>query len=314
MVEVAADGGQLSVSFNDGTTADATIVGTDPVTDLAVIKAEDVSGLTPATIGDSDALEVGEDVVAIGSPFGLEATVTSGIVSAAQPAGLRRRASAERRPTPTYPAIQTDAAINPGNSGGPLVNIAGQVVGINSSIRPPPAASAARAARSASASRSRSRKVLPIVEQLRAGDTPTHARLGVTVSSEPAENGLVDGAEIESVEAGSAGEKAGLEDGDVVTRVDDDADHELESLVATIRGYRPGDEVTLDRAPRRRDPDPGRDARQRRGRAELTRDAPTYGALPVLEGRPHHAGGPPVGFRVLGSAFSGGSASPSVVE
>ena len=123
----------MTVSFNDGSTADATVVGTDPVTDLAVIKAEGVSGLTPARIGNSDALDVGEEVVAIGSPFGLEATVTSGIVSS-----LNRRSRSARASTgddTIYPAIQTDAAINPGNSGGPLVNLAGQVVGINSSIR-----------------------------------------------------------------------------------------------------------------------------------------------------------------------------------
>ena len=245
VVEVAADGGQLSVSFNDGTSADATIVGTDPVTDLAVIRAEDVSGLTPAEIGNSDALAVGEDVVAIGSPFGLQATVTSGIVSSLNRPVSVGEASSSAGDT-TYPAIQTDAAINPGNSGGPLVNAAGQVVGVNSSIRTSSSSMAGEGGSIGLGFAIPISRVLPIVEQLRAGETPTHARLGVTVSSEPAENGLLEGAGIESVESGSAGEKAGLEDGDVVTRVDEVQITSVESLVAIIRGYRPGDEVTLE--------------------------------------------------------------------
>ena len=135
VAEVAANGGKMSVSFNDGSTADATIVGTDPVTDLAVIKAEGVSGLTPAKIGNSNDLDVGEEVVAVGSPFGLDATVTEGIVSSLnRPVTVSEGSSSTGGTDTAYPAIQTDAAINPGNSGGPLVNMAGQVVGINSSI------------------------------------------------------------------------------------------------------------------------------------------------------------------------------------
>ena len=150
---VAGDGGSMTVFFNDGTSAKASVVGTDPLTDTAVIKAEGVSGLTPATIGKSADLKVGEGVVAIGSPFGLDSTVTSGIVSALnRPVDV---GSDSEGNSTTYPAIQTDAAINPGNSGGALVDMDGNVVGINSSIR---TASSARArpARSASASRSRS--------------------------------------------------------------------------------------------------------------------------------------------------------------
>ena len=130
---MAGDSGEMQVDFNDGSHAKATIVGTDPLTDTAVIQAEDVSGLTPATIGSSDSLQVGQAVVAIGSPFGLDSTVTTGIVSA-----LKRPVnvgSDEQGNSTVYPAIQTDAAINPGNSGGALVDMAGHVVGINSSIR-----------------------------------------------------------------------------------------------------------------------------------------------------------------------------------
>jgi putative serine protease PepD len=246
VVEVATDGGQLSVSFDDGTTAEATIVGTDPVTDLAVIRAEGVSDLTPAAIGDSDALGVGEEVVAIGSPFGLEATVTSGIVSALnRPVAISEASSSGAVPDTVYPAVQTDAAINPGNSGGPLVNMAGEVVGINSSIRSNSTSLTGEGGSIGLGFAIPITQVLPIVDQLRNGETATHARLGVTVANTPDDNGLALGAEIQEVDEGSAGAEAGLEAGDLVTRVDDKAITSIDSLVATIRGYRPDDTVTL---------------------------------------------------------------------
>jgi putative serine protease PepD len=259
VVEAAEDGGRLTVNFDDGSGAEAEIVGTDPMTDLAVIKAQDVDGLTPATIGDSDQVDVGEAVVAIGSPFGLEATVTSGIVSALnRPVSVPNEDAPEQQlpelpgqpqsgqvPSTTYPAIQTDAAINPGNSGGPLVNLAGEVVGINSSIRSATSGLQGGAGSIGLGFAIPITKVLPIVEQLRAGETATHARLGVSVSTSPLEDGLVTGAGIESVEEGSAAEEAGIQDGDVVTRVGDELIAGSDSLVAVIRGYRPGDEVTL---------------------------------------------------------------------
>ncbi len=263
VVDVAADGGQLTVSFDDGSTAPATVVGTDPVTDLAVIRAQDVSGLTAAELGDSDALDVGEGVVAIGSPFGLDATVTSGIVSS-----LNRPVTVggSDEEATVYPAVQTDAAINPGNSGGPLVNLAGQVVGINSSIRTASAGLGSEGGSIGLGFAIPLTNVLPIVEQLRNEETPTHAQLGVTAANAGAQGGsegglegddlggdgqdgvdggLVTGARIASVNEGSAAEAAGLRASDVVTRVDDHAITGVESLVATIRGYRPGDEVEL---------------------------------------------------------------------
>lgn len=245
VVELAEDGGSLRVDFNDGTSADATILGTDPLTDTAVIKASGVSDLTPATIGKSANLGVGQGVVAIGSPFGLDATVTSGIVSALdRPVSV---GSDDQGNSTTYPAIQTDAAINPGNSGGPLVDMSGAVIGINSSIR-------TAASQSAYGSSEQSGsiglgfaipidEVMPIVDQMAKGETPTHARLGIKVGDPQgtAETGAV----VSDVTSGSTAQKAGLASGDLITKVDDQRITGADSLVATIRSYRPGDTVSV---------------------------------------------------------------------
>jgi len=255
VASVAGQGGTLTVNFNDGSAKKATIVGTDPVTDLAVIKAQGVSGLQPATIGKSDQIDVGENVVAIGSPFGLEATVTSGIVSALnRPVSVSSSEGEDDAPQSqsggddtTYPAIQTDAAINPGNSGGPLVDLEGDVVGINSSIR-----TASDSSLDSSSGGSIGlgfaipiSNVWPIVQQLRDGKTPTHARMGVSVADASSNGGLLSGAGVASVTTGSAAQQAGLKKGDVITKVDDQVITGSESLVATVRGHRPGDTVTL---------------------------------------------------------------------
>jgi putative serine protease PepD len=235
-----AEAGSLEVSFADGTTAKAEVLGTDPLTDTAVIKAADVSGLTPATIGKSANLGVGEGVVAIGSPFGLDATVTSGIVSALdRPVNV---GSDDQGNSTTYPAIQTDAAINPGNSGGPLVDMTGAVVGINSSIRTAASQSAYGSEQSGSIGLGFAipiDEVMPIVDQMAAGETPTHARLGIRVGDD------ADGAKVSEVTEGSTAAKAGMEAGDVITAVDGRRITGGDSLVATIRSYRPGDTVTV---------------------------------------------------------------------
>ena len=198
VVEVAGQGGEISVNFNDGSAK--------------------------------------------------KATVTSGIVSALnRPVSVGSESTGQSSQDTTYPAIQTDAAINPGNSGGPLVDLSGNVVGINSSIR---TASSGGVDSSAGGSIGLGfaipiDQVWPVVEQLRKGDTPTHARLGVSVTDASSEGGLLTGAGIEQVNDGSAAEKAGVERGDVVTKVDDDIVTGSDSLVATIRGHRPGDDVTL---------------------------------------------------------------------
>jgi putative serine protease PepD len=240
----AGQGGELSVSFNDGSATKARVVGTDPVTDLAVIKAEGVSGLKPATIGTSTAVAVGEDVVAIGSPFGLEATVTSGIVSALnRPVSVGSDSGASQ--DTTYPAIQTDAAINPGNSGGPLVDMDGNVIGINSSIRTASSGVESQGGSIGLGFAIPIDKVWPVVQQLVKGQTPTHARLGVTVADASSDNGLLTGAGIDTVNNGSAADDAGLKRGDVITKVGDEVITGSDSLVATIRGHRPGDRVRL---------------------------------------------------------------------
>ncbi|MGN6250710.1 MAG: S1C family serine protease [Marmoricola sp.] len=260
VVAIAGKNGSITVNFNDGRTVRAAIVGTDPVTDIAVIKAKGVDDLTPATIGSSDRLQVGQKVVAVGSPYGLNATVTSGIVSALNrpvsvatseqpqqqspfdPFGQQQQQ--QQLPTQdqstTYPAIQTDAAINPGNSGGPLVDLAGRVVGINSSIR---TAGGAEGGSIGLGFAIPIDEVLPVVDQLRKGEEPTHARLGITVSGVSG-NALQQGAKVRQVDP--QGQAAGvLRPGDVITKVDDQIIDNADSLVATIRGHRPGDTVTL---------------------------------------------------------------------
>ncbi len=242
VAEIAENGGKITVSFHDGTKADAEIVGADPLTDTALVQAKDVDGLTPATIGKSANLDVGEQVVAVGSPYGLDATVTSGIVSALnRPVAVGQDAEGN---STTYPAIQTDAAINPGNSGGPLVDMQGRVVGINASIRPADNGGNGSIGLGFAIPID---EVLPIVEQMKDGETPTHARLGITVRDAADTTGaeITDGAEIQEITNGSAADDAGLEQGDVITKIDDHLVNSSDALVATVRSYRPGDQVEV---------------------------------------------------------------------
>ncbi|HWJ10168.1 MAG TPA: PDZ domain-containing protein, partial [Nocardioides sp.] len=143
----------------------------------------------------------------------------------------------------------TDAAINPGNSGGPLVNMDGQLVGINASIRSTSSGSGAESGSIGLGFAIPIDEVLPIIEQLRAGDTPTHARLGIQVSDVTGRAGSSDttltGARIEELERGSAAARAGLESGDVITGIDDHRIDDSEALIATVRSYRPGETVTV---------------------------------------------------------------------
>jgi putative serine protease PepD len=246
VVELAANGGTVTVDFNDGTSAPAEVLGTDPLTDTAVIKAKGVTGLTPITIGKSSNLTVGQSVVAIGSPFGLDSTVTTGIVSALDRpvnVGVDQNGAAT-----VYPAVQTDAAINPGNSGGALVDLNGNLVGINASIRSGGGASSEDAGSIGIGFAIPIDEIYPIVEQLEKGEQATHAQFGISVSDAPAaQNGQtsVTGAQVQEVSSGSTAEKAGLEKGDIITKVDDHIITGSDSLVATVRSYRPNDQVDV---------------------------------------------------------------------
>ncbi|MGQ0840694.1 S1C family serine protease [Actinokineospora sp.] len=237
VVEAAAAGGQIVAVFQDGRTAKATIVGRDPTSDVAVVRAAGVDGLTVAELGRSDDLQVGQGVVAIGSPFELAGTVTTGIVSS-----LRRptRAGGENgSQTTVLDAIQTDAAINPGNSGGPLVDMRGQVIGINSAIYSP--RSGTDNAGSVGIG-----FAIPIDQARRTADEivktgkATQTVLGVSVRDNPE-----GGALIAEVVAGGAGADAGLQQGEVVTRLDDRRVDTSDALVAAVRSKAPGDKVRL---------------------------------------------------------------------
>jgi putative serine protease PepD len=245
VAELGTNGGSLAVSFNDGSTAKAKIIGRDPLTDLAVIQAEGVSGLTPATLGSSKDLDVGQQVVAVGAPFGLESTVTSGIISALN-RPVTTQGEAANDPTTVFPAIQTDAAINPGNSGGPLINLDGAVIGINSAIQSDTSSMGGGQGGSIGLGFAIPiSDAIPIAQELRNGETATHARLGVTVGDAKDSVGLPDGALVERVDSGTAAAGVGLQRGDVITKVDDQVVSDSDSLVAIVRSYRPGDTVTL---------------------------------------------------------------------
>lgn len=234
-------GGQTKVTFANGRTAPFTVVGTDPSSDIAVVRAQGVSDLTPITIGSSADLRVGQDVVAIGSPLGLEGTVTTGIISA-----MNRPVAASgdaKNQNTVLDAIQTDAAINPGNSGGALVNMNGELIGINSAIATL-GADAGPAAQSGSIGLG---FAIPVDQAKRIADeliengSAAHASLGVQVGNDAS----IDGARIVEVTNGGAAAAAGLPSGVVVTKVDDRVIGSADALVAAIRSRAPGDKVTL---------------------------------------------------------------------
>ncbi|WP_433509546.1 S1C family serine protease [Nonomuraea sp. CA-143628] len=253
----AGQGGQMTVKFNDGKTAKASVVGTDPSTDLAVIRADGVSGLTKASLGDSDQLQVGDAVLAIGSPLGLDGSVTAGIVSALNrtvtvggeqdqqqqlPPGWgqqrEQQQGQESGATTLGDAIQTDAAINPGNSGGALVNAAGQVIGINSAI----------ATNGGSSGNIGVGFAIPVntakqvSDQLISGGKVTHAFLGVSVTDA---TGDVPGALIRQVTSGSPADKAGLKEGDLITKIGNTPVEGGDTVVGQVRGFKVGQQVQI---------------------------------------------------------------------
>ncbi|HEX9175950.1 S1C family serine protease [Mycobacterium sp.] len=234
-------GAETTATFNDGRIASFTIVGADPMSDIAVIRAKQMSGLTAITIGSSADLRVGQSVVAVGSPLGLESTVTAGIISA-----LNRPVStvgdADNQNT-VLDAIQTDAAINPGNSGGALVNMNGELIGVNSAI----ATLGDSAGPDAKAGSIGLGFAIPvdqakrIADQLIATGKASHASLGVRVTSDA----NTHGARVVEVVNGGPAASAGLPSGAVVTKLDDRVIDSADALVAAVRSKAPGDTVTL---------------------------------------------------------------------
>jgi putative serine protease PepD len=236
VVEGAA-GNTVNVTFNSGKTAKATIVGTDPAGDIAVIKAQGVTGLTAAKFGDSDSMRVGDTVLAIGSPLGLQGSVSEGIISA-----LHRtiQEGAEQGSGNTghsiSDALQTDAAINPGNSGGALVNLAGEVVGINTAI----ASTGQQSGNIGVGFAISSNKVKAAAEQLQKGQKVTHPYLGVQLTD--GDNG---GALIADVVPGGPADKAGLQKGDVVTKANGQAIGDATGLINAVQAGKTGDQLQL---------------------------------------------------------------------
>ena len=227
---------QISVIFNDGKQAKANLVGRDPETDVAVLKVDNVDKLTVARLGDSDKLHVGDEVMAAGAPLGLRSTDTAGIVSA-----LHRAVplSGEDSDTKTViDAVQTDAAINHGNSGGPLVNMASEVIGINT------------AGKSLSDSASGLGFAIPVNEVRNVAQTLirdgkiSHATLGVTVE------GLNDsgngGAKVTKVNPGGPADRAGIKENDVVVKVGNRAVNSIDELTVAVRQLQIGQDAPID--------------------------------------------------------------------
>jgi putative serine protease PepD len=253
---VVAGAQKLTVTLADGRTFDAQVRGTDPSTDLAVITVSNApSDLSPVALGDSDALKVGDPVMAVGNPLGLAGTVTTGIVSALnRPVTTQAEggdSNSQFNQAPSDPvvtnAIQTSAAINPGNSGGALVNGSGQLVGINSSIASLGSSSGGQSGNIGIGFAIPVNEAKSIAQQLIDSGTAQHAYLGVTPQDGSASDGSATrtGAEITAVGQGTPAEKAGLKVGDVITDVNGEPVDSALSLVGYIREQAVGNTVKL---------------------------------------------------------------------
>ncbi|MEU4292651.1 trypsin-like peptidase domain-containing protein [Kribbella sp. NPDC026596] len=248
VISVAAGGGTVSVLYSDGHRSDAVIVGRDPSTDLAVLKAADsAKGFPVIGFGSSASVQVGQPVVALGAPLGLASTVTSGIVSA-----LDRYV-----PVPgdgvthhLIGAIQTDAAINPGNSGGALVNCAGQLVGVNAAIATVPNEAGVSGGGSVGLGFAIPIDLAkPISDELIRTGEPGHPTTGLQVQEIPPSvaeaAGTPTGLFVLAVDAGGPGEKAGLKAGDIITKVDNAPAVSSEQIVVATLTRKVGDTIEL---------------------------------------------------------------------
>ncbi|WP_227996889.1 S1C family serine protease [Nocardia australiensis] len=242
---VAAGGGanaKMEVVFADGSTAPASLVGADPVSDLAVVKVNGKSGLTPIELGGSSNLQVGQPVIAVGSPLGLAGTVTTGIVSALnRPVSTQGEGTPDTSVNPVIDAIQTDAAINPGNSGGALVDGNGSLIGINTAI-------ASLGGSEVSGQQSGSIGLgfaIPVDQARRVADEliktghATYAQLGIKLKAQDRVARV-----LEATPDGPAA-RAGIPAGTIVTKLDDRTIDSGDSLIAAVRSHQPGDKVKL---------------------------------------------------------------------
>jgi putative serine protease PepD len=252
VVAPAVSGGNMQVVFNDGKTTTATVVGHDPTSDIAVIKPGTLAGRKALTLGNSDALAVGDPVIAIGSPLGLAGTVTTGIVSA-----LNRpvSTSGEGGESAFINAVQTDAAINPGNSGGPLVDSKGEVIGVNSAI-------ATLGSQTLGSDKQQSgsiglgfaipsNQVKKVAEQLINGGKATHAVIGACIDMSYQGGGAriaTDGSQTckgGTIVPGGPAQKAGLKAGDIITSFDAKPISGSDQLIMAIRAKSPGQRVQI---------------------------------------------------------------------
>ncbi|MFF8725127.1 S1C family serine protease [Streptomyces sp. NPDC015171] len=252
VVKPAGSGGEISVTFSSGDTVKAEVVGRDSGYDLAVVQVHGVHGLTPLPLGDSDDVRVGDPVVAIGAPFDLANTVTSGIISAKERPITAGGEKSDGSDVSYVDALQTDAPINPGNSGGPLLDSRAHVIGINSAIRS--AGSGADSAGGQAGSIGLGfaipvNQAKRVAEELIDEGRATHPVIGVTLDM----GYSGDGARIDAKSAnggpavtrGGPGERAGLKAGDVITEVGGERVHTGEELIVKIRAHRPGDRLRL---------------------------------------------------------------------
>ena len=247
VISIAADGGTVSVLFDDGETKPATIIGRDPATDLAVLKIDNTQHVAPISLGSSSAVRVGQPVVALGAPLGLSSTVTTGIVSALD---RNVQVPADNGQTALLVgAVQTDASINPGNSGGALVNCRGQLIGVNSA-----GATVPNSAGQSSAGSVGLNFAIPVDLALLVADeiiktgAATHAYLGLQAVPLPpnvARGGLENGLYVTSVSTGGPAAAAGLQPSDVITEIDGRRATTTLQLSALELGRRPGDQVTF---------------------------------------------------------------------
>jgi S1-C subfamily serine protease len=243
VVSAAATGtdASLSVTFSNQQTVSAKIVGRDPTTDLAVVKVDN-SSLTVAALGDSSKLAVGDPVIAIGSPLGLQGTVTSGIVSALdRPVHVSGDSSDTNA---VIDAIQTDAAINPGNSGGALVDAQGAVIGINSAIATLPSVGTEQNGSIGLGFAIPINSARSIAEQLIKTGKAVHATIGLNTSA-VTDGSTRQGAYIKQVIPGGPGDKAGLKAGDVITVADGALVTSGDELSVVVERHQPGDTISI---------------------------------------------------------------------